>query len=966
MDNATIAEAGGVATFTATLSAQSGLPVTVDLAFSGTATLTEDYTRSGTQVVIAAGQTSGTVTVTAAQDTLDENSETVVVDIDSVTNGTEQGTQQQTTTITDDDAAPSITLAVNNANIAEADGVATFTVTLSAQSGLNVTVDLAFSGTATGGGTDYNASATQVVITAGNTTGTATVTAVQDTLDENNETVVVDIDSVMNGTENGTQQQTTTITDDDTAAVTVDPTSGLTTTEAGGTATFTVVLDTEPAASVMIALESSDTTEGTASPSSLTFTVADWDHEQTVTVTGIDDSEDDGNIDYTITATVSSSDTDYDSLDPVHVSAANQDNDTAGVTVNPTIGLTTEDGGTATFAVALNTKPTADVTIGLSSSDMTEGTVSPSSVTFTAANWDTAQTVTLTGVNDDLDDGDVAYTAVTAAASSSDTDYHGVNPADVSATNQDNDVRVTVASTQGGTTDPSGLVIVDTNDDMPYTICATPDACWAFVRWEESVPGSVADTGAACTTVTATEDVTVTAHFRSVCYYVNDDSTECDIWCTDIGDAANPGTSPDAPLDSVQGVLDAHNLEPGDTLYIDTGAYDLSAPVLIGAEDSGTEAEPVLLQGVGGQGSCGSSLLRIGSAEAGIRVQGATGIAIRGITCQGDGKAEASGIEVLDSMWISLAQNQLYGNGTAVLAESSGNVLIASNFIYGNRQMGIQVSDSVDVTDVTHNTFDSNHCDLAVVGTCADVSVLYNIFWAAGKGCECFNVDTLSQITFLSNYNDLCASKKAIAGHWGEKACKNLKKWQKESGQDADSIAVVPAVRDAKARQLQDRDYHLTNRSRKLIDQLDDGDWFVPAGALLDIDGDSRLPAPGEEVEVDYGADEYTPDPSIQAPKKLRFKTTRVGERRDEVLMITNKGKGPLAVWSIASDNPVFEVDPDGELVFPEIIDPGGSLEVAVRFEPDEKGKHRGKLIIRSNDRKKPEWKVKLRGKAKE
>ena len=42
-----------------------------------------------------------------------------------------------------------------------------------------------------------------------------TVTAVQDTVYEGNETVVVDITGVTNGTESGTQQATTTITDDD-------------------------------------------------------------------------------------------------------------------------------------------------------------------------------------------------------------------------------------------------------------------------------------------------------------------------------------------------------------------------------------------------------------------------------------------------------------------------------------------------------------------------------------------------------------------------------------------------------------------------------------------------------------------------------------------------------------------------------------------------------------------------------
>ena len=56
--------------------------------------------------------------------------------------------------------------------------------------------------------------------------------------------------------------------------------------------------------------------------------------------------------------------------------------------MNPVSGLvTTEGGGTASFTVVLNTQPTASVAIGLSSSDTTEGTVSPTTLTFTTANW---------------------------------------------------------------------------------------------------------------------------------------------------------------------------------------------------------------------------------------------------------------------------------------------------------------------------------------------------------------------------------------------------------------------------------------------------------------------------------------------------------------------------------------------------------------------------------------------------
>jgi hypothetical protein len=211
---ASMMEAAGTSTVTTTLSAVSSLDVTVVLAFGGTATNVTDYTRSGTQIVIPAGSTTGTVTLTAVQDSLDETDETIVVDITSVTNDTESGTQQVTATIADDDPPPSVTLSVAPASMMEAAGTSTVTATLSAVSGLDVTVILAFDGTATNV-TDYTRSGTQIVIPAGSTTGTVTLTAVQDSLDETDETIVVDITSVTNGSELGTQSVTTTITDNE-------------------------------------------------------------------------------------------------------------------------------------------------------------------------------------------------------------------------------------------------------------------------------------------------------------------------------------------------------------------------------------------------------------------------------------------------------------------------------------------------------------------------------------------------------------------------------------------------------------------------------------------------------------------------------------------------------------------------------------------------------------------------------
>lgn len=88
----------------------------------------------------------------------------------------------------------------------------------------------------------------------------------------------------------------------------------------------------------------------------------------------------------------------------------------------------------------LDAAPTADVTIGLASSDSSEGSVTPTSRTFTASDWYLPQTVTVTGTDDSETDGAVGYTIVTAAAVSSDPNYSGMDAADVSVTNLDDEV----------------------------------------------------------------------------------------------------------------------------------------------------------------------------------------------------------------------------------------------------------------------------------------------------------------------------------------------------------------------------------------------------------------------------------------------------------------------------------------------------------------------------------------------
>ena len=106
VDKPAISEANGVATVSAFVTTIADRDVTVGLGFSGTATNSIDYTASSTKIVIPAGSLSGTTRIATVQDQLVEPTETIVVDINSVSNGHESGTQRLAINIVDDDAVP--------------------------------------------------------------------------------------------------------------------------------------------------------------------------------------------------------------------------------------------------------------------------------------------------------------------------------------------------------------------------------------------------------------------------------------------------------------------------------------------------------------------------------------------------------------------------------------------------------------------------------------------------------------------------------------------------------------------------------------------------------------------------------------------------------------------------------------------------------------------------------------------
>jgi hypothetical protein len=252
--------------------------------------------------------------------------------------------------------------------------------------------------------------------------------------------------------------------DDDTAGVTLADTAGLETSEAAGlgnTDTFTIVLNSEPVAPVTFNFTSSDTGEGTVSPASVTFNSMNWDSPVTITVTGVQDAVDDGPQTYQIQiGSPTTADPNYADQFVPNVPVSNVDDDTAGVTVTAGALVTTEAGGTASFTVVLNSEPTADVNIPVVSGTPAEGAVTApvgGTLTFTSVNWNVAQTVTLTGQNDAVQDGDQTYAIHLGPIVSADATYSVIPLADLSATNTDDDIAgITVAPLGPLTTNEAG------------------------------------------------------------------------------------------------------------------------------------------------------------------------------------------------------------------------------------------------------------------------------------------------------------------------------------------------------------------------------------------------------------------------------------------------------------------------------------------------------------------------------
>lgn len=421
-------------TFTVSRTGATTGSSTVNYTIGGTANSGTDFNNIGGTsgasglagtVNFAANELSKTITLNVLGDAVDEVNETVSVTLSNPTPGAgfeaflNAAATAATTTITDDDTA-GFSLSRTTASVSENGTEDTVTVVLNSQPTSNVVLSVTSGDTG-----EVTVSPATLTFTNGswNTPQTVTLTGVDDALTDGNQTTTVTLSVVDGSSDNAfdplaNQTINVTTTDNDVPGFTLSDTM-LEISENGGSDSFTVVLNTQPlgGASVTLPLSLSDTTAAQLDVSELTFTTANWNVAQTVTVTGLDNDVDNSDQNLTIiTGNPISTDGDYTGAEanPADVSLTVIDDDTAGFSLSQSSLTVGEDGSTASLTVVLDSQPTADVVLTVTASDPTEATVDVSQLTFTALNWDTPQTVTVTGVDDG--ESDLAQTSTVTLA----------------------------------------------------------------------------------------------------------------------------------------------------------------------------------------------------------------------------------------------------------------------------------------------------------------------------------------------------------------------------------------------------------------------------------------------------------------------------------------------------------------------------------------------------------------------
>ena len=370
---------------TVTVSGHASTAVTLD---KTTLTFTTDNWDTAQTVTVSATHNAATAKVTlthavAGADYGSVTAESVVVSVVGVAG------QQQTIQVGVSSSTQTLTVPEGGAN--------SYTLVLGSRPTDDVTV-----GVTLPTGTDLTLDKTTLTFTVDNwdVAQTVAVTAAED------DDAVTDAGVTLTHTVSGGGYGSTTvpdvevsITENDTAGVTIEPTT--LSVVAGRSNEYTAALATEPTGEVTVTVSGHAGTAVTLDKTTLTFTTDNWDTTQTVTVSATQNA---ATAKVTLAHAVAGADYGSVTAEPVVVSvvgvAGQQPTLQVGVS-SSTQTLTVPEGGANSYTLVLGSRPTGDVTVGVTLPAGTDLTLDKTSLTFTMDNWDVAQTVVVTAAEDD-------------------------------------------------------------------------------------------------------------------------------------------------------------------------------------------------------------------------------------------------------------------------------------------------------------------------------------------------------------------------------------------------------------------------------------------------------------------------------------------------------------------------------------------------------------------------------------
>ncbi|MCF6263463.1 MAG: autotransporter domain-containing protein [Xanthomonadales bacterium] len=415
-----------------------GLTINYSVDSSSTATSGLDYEPLSASVTIPVGVSNALIPVVVIDDDLVESSETVIVTLQSGSNYVLGSPASATVLINDDDVLPTASITATSGSEPANDGQ--FTITLAAPApaaGLTVNYVVTSSSTATSG-LDYQPLSSSVTIPFNASSVNIPVVVIDDDLVESSETVIVTLQSSSDYVLGSAASATVLINDDD-----VLPTASITATsgsEPANDGQFTITLAAPaPAAGLTVnyvVTSSSTATSGLDyQPLGSSVSFAGNATSANIPVLIINDEI----VESVETVVVElQPDATYEIATPSTAVFSISDDDSAGLVVSSSSLVTSESGSSEGFSIRLTSQPEADVNISIGNSDPSEAILDKTAVVFNQSNWNIDQEVLVTGVDDDLDDGDVDL-SITLSPGSNDANYNNLPATVVAVTNTDND-----------------------------------------------------------------------------------------------------------------------------------------------------------------------------------------------------------------------------------------------------------------------------------------------------------------------------------------------------------------------------------------------------------------------------------------------------------------------------------------------------------------------------------------------